>query len=76
MELTYTSGYRFIHDPKSEFKHIKSGSSAHDYTTVQVLLGGGGSFSADTRRPYFRAIIFLTLTYRRSRQKHVLKVER
>jgi len=51
---TYTGGYRFIHDPESEFDHIYiafEGVGIHDddiyeLATIQVLLGGGGSFSA------------------------------
>lgn len=51
---TYTGGHRFIHDPESEFDHLYvgfEGVGIHDddvYTlaTMQVLLGGGGSFSA------------------------------
>ncbi|KAI9455942.1 mitochondrial processing peptidase [Lactarius psammicola] len=51
---TYTGGYRFIHDPESEFNHIYiafEGVGIHDddiyeLATMQVLLGGGGSFSA------------------------------
>jgi len=51
---TYTGGYRFIHDPDSEFNHIYiafEGVGIHDediyeLATMQVLLGGGGSFSA------------------------------
>jgi processing peptidase subunit alpha len=53
---TYTGGYRFIHDPESEFNHIYiafEGVGIHDddiyeLATMQVLLGGGGSFSAGT----------------------------
>src|ERR1700733_2507151 len=53
---TYTGGYRFIHDPQSEFNHIYisfEGAGIHDdniyeLSTIQVLLGGGGSFSAGT----------------------------
>ncbi len=78
---TYTGGYRFIHDPESEFNHIYiafEGVGIHDddiyeLATMQVLLGGGGSFSAGTCRPYFRAVSLLTLAHRRSRQRHVLK---
>ena len=78
---TYTGGYRFIHDPESEFNHIYiafEGVGIHDddiyeLATMQVLLGGGGSFSAGTHHPYFCAIFLLTPTYRRSRQRHVLK---
>jgi len=52
----YTGGYRFIHDPQSEFNHIYisfEGVGIHDddiyeLATIQVLLGGGGSFSAGT----------------------------
>ncbi|PCH34231.1 hypothetical protein WOLCODRAFT_95068 [Wolfiporia cocos MD-104 SS10] len=51
---TYTGGHRFIHDSNSEFNHLYlafEGVGIHDedvYTlaTMQVLLGGGGSFSA------------------------------
>ncbi|KAF8491990.1 mitochondrial processing peptidase [Russula emetica] len=51
---TYTGGYKFIHDPQSEFDHIYisfEGVGIHDddiyeLATIQVLLGGGGSFSA------------------------------
>jgi processing peptidase subunit alpha len=53
-QSTYTGGHRFIHDPKSEFNHLYiafEGVGIHDddvYTlaTMQILLGGGGSFSA------------------------------
>jgi mitochondrial-processing peptidase subunit alpha len=51
---TYTGGHRFIPSPSSEFNHVYlafEGVGIHDddiYTlaTMQVLLGGGGSFSA------------------------------
>lgn len=51
---TYTGGEHFIHDPNSEFNHIYiafEGVGIHDddiydLATMQVLLGGGGSFSA------------------------------
>ncbi|EIM83585.1 mitochondrial processing peptidase [Stereum hirsutum FP-91666 SS1] len=51
---TYTGGEQFIHDPNSEFNHIYiafEGVGIHDddiydLATMQVLLGGGGSFSA------------------------------
>ncbi|KAF9270658.1 LuxS/MPP-like metallohydrolase [Marasmius fiardii PR-910] len=50
----YTGGHHFIHDPDGEFDHLYvafEGTGIHDddvYTlaTMQVLLGGGGSFSA------------------------------
>ncbi|TFY81488.1 hypothetical protein EWM64_g2523 [Hericium alpestre] len=50
----YTGGHRFIPDPESEFNHIYvafEGVGIHDpdiydLATMQVLLGGGGSFSA------------------------------
>lgn len=53
---TYTGGYRFIHNPTSEFNHVYlafEGVGIHDddvyaLATMQVLLGGGGSFSAGT----------------------------
>jgi len=58
---TYAGGYRFIHDPDSEFNHIYiafEGVGIHDediyeLATMQVLLGGGGSFSAGTSHTYF-----------------------
>ncbi|KAA1468123.1 mitochondrial processing peptidase [Dentipellis sp. KUC8613] len=51
---TYTGGHRYIKDPDSEFNHIYlafEGVGIHDpdiydLATMQVLLGGGGSFSA------------------------------
>ena len=51
---TYTGGHRFIHDPNQDFGHLYiafEGVGINDddvYTlaTMQVLLGGGGSFSA------------------------------
>ncbi|KAJ7070738.1 mitochondrial processing peptidase [Mycena amicta] len=51
---TYTGGQRFIYDPSSEFNHLYIGFEGagihHDdiyaLATMQVLLGGGGSFSA------------------------------
>lgn len=51
---TYTGGHRFVHDPKAEFNHLYvayEGVGIHDddiyaLATIQVLLGGGGSFSA------------------------------
>ena len=50
----YTGGHMFIHHPEEQFNHIYvtfEGVSIHDediYTlaTIQLLLGGGGSFSA------------------------------
>jgi processing peptidase subunit alpha len=57
---TYTGGSRFIHDPDSEFNHIYiafEGVGIHDddiyeLATIQVLLGGGGSFSAGAYYTY------------------------
>lgn len=51
---TYTGGHRFIHDSATEFNHVYlafEGVGIHDddvyaVATMQVLLGGGGSFSA------------------------------
>ncbi|KAI0778798.1 LuxS/MPP-like metallohydrolase [Trametes elegans] len=51
---TYTGGHRFIYDPETEFNHVYlayEGVGIHDddvyaVATMQVLLGGGGSFSA------------------------------
>ena len=52
--VNYTGGHQFIHDPSLEFDHLYlafEGSGIHDQdiyalATIQVLLGGGGSFSA------------------------------
>jgi processing peptidase subunit alpha len=51
---TYTGGHRFIRDTSQEFNHLYvafEGVGIHDddiyaLATMQVLLGGGGSFSA------------------------------
>ena len=51
---TYTGGHRFIRDQSQEFNHLYvafEGVGIHDddiyaLATMQVLLGGGGSFSA------------------------------
>ncbi|KAJ7786637.1 Metalloenzyme, LuxS/M16 peptidase-like protein [Mycena metata] len=51
---TYTGGHHYIHDPSSEFNHLYiafEGAGICDddiyaLATMQVLLGGGGSFSA------------------------------
>ncbi|KAL0951606.1 hypothetical protein HGRIS_008286 [Hohenbuehelia grisea] len=50
----YTGGHQFIHDPSAEFNHLYiafEGVGIHDedvyaLATMQLLLGGGGSFSA------------------------------
>lgn len=50
----YTGGYRFFHSTDSEFDHLYlafEGVGIHDddiyaLATMQILLGGGGSFSA------------------------------
>lgn len=52
--VNYVGGHRFIHDPTLEFDHVYlafEGSGIHDQdiyalATIQILLGGGGSFSA------------------------------
>lgn len=52
--VNYVGGHRFIHDPSLEFDHLYlafEGSGIHDQdiyalATIQILLGGGGSFSA------------------------------
>ena len=52
--VNYTGGHHFVHDPSSEFDHLYlafEGSGLLDQdiyalATIQVLLGGGGSFSA------------------------------
>lgn len=54
MGSTYTGGNHFIHDASQEFNHLYvafEGAGIHDddiyaLATMQVLLGGGGSFSA------------------------------
>jgi processing peptidase subunit alpha len=51
---SYTGGHRYIYDPSTEFNHLYvafEGAGIHDddiyaLATMQVLLGGGGSFSA------------------------------
>jgi processing peptidase subunit alpha len=56
---TYTGGHRFISDKSTEFNHLYvafEGVGIHDddiyaLATMQVLLGGGGSFSAGGFRP-------------------------
>ena len=79
---TYTGGYRFIHDPQSEFNHIYisfEGVGIHDddiyeLATMQVLLGGGGSFSAGTHQTYLHTIDLLISACRWTWQGYVLKV--
>lgn len=79
---TYTGGYRFIHDPQSEFNHIYisfEGVGIHDddiyeLATMQVLLGGGGSFSAGTQLTYLHTIDLLISACRWTGQGYVLKV--
>jgi processing peptidase subunit alpha len=54
LRATYTGGYRFLPSPSAEFNHVYVAYESvgiHDediYTlaTMQILLGGGGSFSA------------------------------
>ncbi|KAJ7103226.1 Metalloenzyme, LuxS/M16 peptidase-like protein [Mycena belliarum] len=54
LRSSYTGGHRYIHDPDAEFNHLYvafEGAGIHDddiyaLATMQVLLGGGGSFSA------------------------------
>jgi processing peptidase subunit alpha len=53
-KAVYTGGHRFIHQPDLEFNHLYlgfEGVDIHDndiyaLATMQILLGGGGSFSA------------------------------
>lgn len=53
-QATYTGGHQFIPDPNAEFNHVYlayEGVGIHDddvyaLAVMQVLLGGGGSFSA------------------------------
>ena len=78
---TYTGGYRFIDDPDSEFNHIYIGfegvgihdDDIYELATMQVLLGGGGSFSAGAYRTSIRSVIPLKPTHRRTREGHVLE---
>ncbi|KAL5533717.1 hypothetical protein ACEPAG_177 [Sanghuangporus baumii] len=50
----YTGGHYFIHEPESEFNHVYlawegpgiSSPDIYALATMQMLLGGGGSFSA------------------------------
>ena len=72
---TYTGGHRFIHDPNQDFGHLYiafEGVGINDddvYTlaTMQVLLGGGGSFSAGPSPFILFFKTFLThVNYRRS----------
>lgn len=52
----YTGGHKFIYDPNTEFNHVYLGfegvgirdDDVYAVATMQVLLGGGGSFSAGT----------------------------
>ncbi|KAJ7293016.1 Metalloenzyme, LuxS/M16 peptidase-like protein [Mycena rebaudengoi] len=54
MRSSYVGGHRYIYDPSSEFNHIYIGfegagirdDDIYALATMQVLLGGGGSFSA------------------------------
>ncbi|KAJ7492320.1 Metalloenzyme, LuxS/M16 peptidase-like protein [Mycena latifolia] len=54
VQSSYTGGHRYIYDPDAEFNHLYvafEGAGIHDddiyaIATMQVLLGGGGSFSA------------------------------
>lgn len=79
-ESTYTGGYRFIHDPESEFNHVYiafEGVGIHDddiyeLATMQVLLGGGGSFSAGKQDSYSHIVDLLIPVRRWARQGHVL----
>jgi len=51
---TYTGGYRFLRNPESEFNHLYIAfegvgildEDIYTLATIQILLGGGGSFSA------------------------------
>lgn len=79
---TYTGGYKFIHDTDSEFNHIYIGfegvgihdDDIYELATMQVLLGGGGSFSAGTSHTHFHTVRSLIAICRWPRQGHVLKV--
>lgn len=67
---TYTGGHQFISSPASEFNHLYlafEGVGIHDddvyaLATMQVLLGGGGSFSAGLSHLHPRTFLFLTDT--------------
>lgn len=64
---TYTGGRHFIHDSSAEFNHLYvayEGVGIHDddiyaLATMQVLLGGGGSFSAGKSTIYSRKYVRL-----------------
>ena len=80
---TYTGGHKFIYDPQTEFNHVYlafEGVGIHDddvyaVATIQVLLGGGGSFSAGmSSSPYLPFISMLTLSVRRPWKGHVLSI--
>ena len=79
---TYTGGHRFIHDPATEFNHVYvafEGVGIHDddvyaVATMQVLLGGGGSFSAGEQSRHLPHITHSYSSLRRPRQGHVLTV--
>jgi processing peptidase subunit alpha len=59
----YTGGERFIHDSEAPLNHIYIGfegvgimdEDVYDLATMQVLLGGGGSFSAGPLRSFVLA---------------------
>ncbi len=75
----YTGGHAFMHNDSSEFDHLYiayEGVGIHDddvyaVATMQVLLGGGGSFSAGTHSK-FRPKLIHSHPSRWPRQGHVL----
>lgn len=80
-QATYTGGYRHIFDGDAEFNNLYvafEGVGIHDediyaLATIQVLLGGGGSFSAG--KLYKKLwLTFLIALSRRSREGDVLPI--
>lgn len=79
-KVSYTGGHRFLHDPSSEFNHLYlafEGMGIHDkdiyaLATIQVLLGGGGSFSAGKLAYFVYYQLVLTHALRWTWKGHVL----
>ncbi len=77
---TYTGGYMFVNDSDSEFDHIYiafegvgiNDDDIYELATMQVLLGGGGSFSAG-KYPFYVRAVSGSRPLRWSWQRHVLK---
>lgn len=77
---TYTGGHKYMHNPTSEFNHLYlafEGVGIHDddvyaLATMQVLLGGGGSFSAGQFCHYSPLYVANTCLFRWSWKGNVL----